>query len=398
VKFTESDEKLKKLAERRNISKSRKRQYNSIFREIYNLIGKTPNEIVNVGKKEQQPFIDENGIPQLLEIEDRIITKYQEQYIKYLNSKRLAESTKVAHLSAFRCLLSEYNIKLPKNHKFNIPKYRVRKRDLPTFDNVGDSLAYCKNSRDKAIITLMATSGIRESDVVSFTVGDFLNATAIYHDGKIESLLSKNPLDIVPCWDFYPLKTEKEGNLCITFNTGECTKFIFQHLEERIKKNKSVAFNSSLFYSPISPHFLSTGRLMDILLKINMELGLGKDRNGKYGKFRAHNLRKLFSTTCRRNITNVVVNRDKFSELDLVSIFTGHTLPNMSNSEVFDAVDDEDGSNNYLRRSYEELIPYLTIDKKQNPIVNKKDCLEDEIMKIKNSVDVLLNNREQLVS
>lgn len=70
----------------------------------------------------------------------------------------------------------------------------------------------------------------------------------------------------------------------------------------------------------------------------------------------------------------------------------------MSNSEVYDAVDDEDGPNNYLRKCYEALIPYLTIDKKAYPVVNKTNSLEDEIMKIKNSVDVLLDNRGQLIS
>lgn len=294
MKFTETDEKLRRLAERRNISKSREKTYNTAFREIYNLIGKTPSEIVTEAKKEQQPFIDENGIPRNLEIEDRTITRYQELYIKYQNSTNQAEATKETNLLAFRCLLGEYNIKLPKSHKFNIPKYRVRLKDLPTYDNVCDGLKYFKNPRDKAMVALIATSGIRESDVVSFSVGDFLNATAIYHDGDLEDLLSKNPLDIVPIWDFYPSKTKNEGNLCITFNTGECTKFIFQHLEERIEKNISIAHNSSLFYGLRSPHFLQARTVINLCKKINMELGLGLDRNGKYGKFRGHNLRKLF--------------------------------------------------------------------------------------------------------
>ena len=133
--------------------------------------------------------------------------------------------------------------------------------------------------------------------------------------------------------------------------------------------------------------------------RFNASLKLGKDKNGLYAKFRGHNLRKLFSTTCRQNITTVVVKADKYSELDVVSIFTGHTLPNMSNSEVYDAVDSEDSFDSYLRKNYEALIPYLTIDKKQFPVKEDNKNLEyDEILKIKNSVDALLDNKEKLVS
>lgn len=127
-------------------------------------------------------------------------------------------------------------------------------------------------------------------------------------------------------------------------------------------------------------------------------MGFGKDKNGYYGKFRAHNLRKLFSTTCRKNITNIVVKNDKYTELDVISIFTGHSPPNMNNSEVYDAIDDVDGPNNPLRQTYESLMPYLTIDKNKQKFEKDDDSLENEIMKIKESVDILLNNKNQLVS
>ncbi|MEA4957746.1 hypothetical protein SDC9_07625 [bioreactor metagenome] len=71
---------------------------------------------------------------------------------------------------------------------------------------------------------------------------------------------------------------------------------------------------------------------------------------------------------------------DKYTELDVISIFTGHTPPNMNNSEVYDAIDDIDDSNNYSRQNYESLIPYLTI--------NNKNSLKNENNNIKNSIDV----------
>lgn len=214
----------------------------------------------------------------------------------------------------------------------------------------------------------------------------------------LDELLSRNHYEIIPCYDFFPEKTQKEGNLCITFNTGESSYFIFEHLKERIKEGYSVELESALFRNTGSSDFLSVDWLRRILKSLNTSLNLGKDKNGMYGKFRGHNLRKLFSTTCRRNITNVVVKADKYSELDVVSIFTGHIPPNMSNSEVYDAVDSEDSFDSYLRKNYEALIPYLTINKKENCAKeNNKNLEYDEIVKIKESVDILLNNKSQKV-
>ena len=82
--------------------------------------------------------------------------------------------------------------------------------------------------------------------------------------------------------------------------------------------------------------------------------------------------------------------------LKLINIVTGHTPPNMSNSEVYDAVDSEDGFDSYLRKNYEALIPYLTIDKKLNHIKKDKNNLENEIIKIKESVDILLSDKNHL--
>lgn len=76
--------------------------------------------------------------------------------------------------------------------------------------DVKNSLKFCKNRRDKAIVSLISTSGIRESDIVRFTIQDFLDATSIYHDGSIKDLLTLNPANIVPCYDYIPQKTVKK--------------------------------------------------------------------------------------------------------------------------------------------------------------------------------------------
>jgi integrase len=386
------------LIQRRNLGKSSIRKYNIVFSEIYKLIGKTPSKLIAEAKKEEQPFKNEEGNPQILDLSERKVNSYQLLYNNFLENKGISEVTKKHKMVLFRALFKEYDIKMPKMIRFNTSISRTRIKDMPSWDDVKRSLDFCKNNRNKALVSLFATSGMREGDIVSLTIQDFLEATSIYnHDSNLDKLLSKNPYEIIPCYDFFPEKTKRYGNLCITFNTGECTYYIFEHLKERIEEGYSVELESPLFRSEGSvSEFLTADWLRRILKSLNLSLNIGKDKNGLYGKFRGHNLRKLFSSSCRRNITNVVVKADKYSELDVVSIFTGHTPPNMSNSEVYDAVDSEDSFDSYLRKNYESLIPYLTIDKENCPVKKDNNNLENEIIKIKESVDVLLSNKEQL--
>lgn len=361
-KFSETDIKLMQLVQRRNLSKEREKQYNIVFSELFLLLDKTPSQLLEEAKEEEQPYIDKNSFPRIIAMDDRKVNEYQFRYHNYLNKKGNAETTKKEKLNSYRSFLKEYYIDLPRPIKFHTKSQRLRTSDIPTLEDVKNSLNYCKNYREKAIISLITTSGIRESDVVRFTIQDFLDATAIYPDGRIEDLLSKNPFDIVPCYDFMPIKTVNQGNLCVTFNTGECSYYIFKYLNERIKEGYSVRPEDSLFRGLKYPHFMKPAVILRMFQRLNKELKYGKDKNGVYGKFRSHNLRKLFSTNCRRNITKIVNNNDKYTQLDVISIFTGHTPPNMSNSEVYDAVDDMDNDDNYLRQTYESLIPYLRIN------------------------------------
>lgn len=201
----------------------------------------------------------------------------------------------------FRAIFKEYDIKMPKMVQYNTLIRRTRVKDIPSFNDVRKSLDFCKTSRDKALVCLLATSGMCGGDVVSLTIQDFLEATSIYNHGMdLDELLSMNPYDIVPCYDFFPEKTKKDGNLCITFNTGECTNFIFKHIKARIEEGYSVELESPLFRgSGRISEFLTVDWLRRILKSLNDSLNLGKDKNGLFGKFRGHNLRKLFSTNCR---------------------------------------------------------------------------------------------------
>ena len=370
-KYYVSDDKLKKLIKRRNLSKGAIKTYNTVFRELNELFDVTPSDIVRIGKREQKPIMDnETGLPDILDMEDRTITKYQFEYYEYLESKNLSNATIKLKLNSFRALLSEYDIEKPKPINIVIPNDRIRDKDLVSWRDVESALNFCNDIRDKAIISMLATTGLRLTDVLNLKVIDLINACSIYfeedEEKTIENLLAKNPEFIVPCWEIKPKKTDKKSQLCQTFNTPEASDYIWQYLKERMRID--IEKGETGIIEPTEPLFATIRKkkifpttIDKLFHRINDSVLNGEmDKNGKYRKFRPHALRKLFSTTCRRNITNVHVNSDKTTEMDIISIFTGHVPPNESNSKVYEAIED-DNPDSYLRKVYTALMPYLSI-------------------------------------
>ena len=369
TKFSKDDSRLQMLVKRRNLTDGAIKNYNTVFREIYELFGVAPTDIVRIGKREQQPFLDkETGEYDLLELEDRSVTKYQFQYYDYLVDRELSNRTIRLKLNTYRALLGEYDIEKPKNINIVIQTDRIRDEDIVTWREVESALSFCKGIRDKAIISFFATTGLRSSDVRRLKIEDLIKACDIYfEDGEektIDNLLNKNPEDIMPCWEIMPVKTIKNSQLCVTFNTPESSTYLWQYLHERVEFNirkgrKPLEPNDPLFATSTNNELKSTA-IEQLFQRINTQLGGKMDKNGKYRRFRSHSLRKLFTTTCRRNLTQVVVNSDKTSEVDIVSIFTGHVPPNESNSRVYEAIE-SDSHDSYLRKTYLALSPYLSI-------------------------------------
>lgn len=369
TKFSDTDARLQMMIVRRKLSKSAIKNYNNVFDELYEYFKVTPTDIVAIGKKEQRPFKDENDEIQYIELEDRSVTRFQFEYFKKMEEKKLAPTTIKLKLDTYRALLGEYNIEKPKSINIIIPRDRIRDEEIVSWREVEAALSFCNGIRDKAIISFMATSGLRASDVVNLTIVDMIDACDIFfEDGEeksIDVLLSKNPDDIIPCWEIMPSKTSSNSQLCVTFNTPEASKYIFQYLNERKIKDKKKDGDGIIkpeepLFATSTKNYLNSDSIGKMFQRINKKLGAKQDKNGKYGRFRAHSLRKLFTTTCRRNITQVVINSDKTSEIDIISIFTGHVPPNESNSKVYEAIE-SDSHDSYLRKTYLALVPYLSI-------------------------------------
>ena len=369
-KFSETDPKLSMMIQRRNLKKGTIKAYDITFNEIYALFNKTPSEIVTIGRREQKPYNNkETGLPDIIELEDRTVTQYQFEYHKYLKEKDLAPKTMKLKLDCYRALLGEYDIDRPKPIKLDIKTDRIRDKDIVSWQEIETAMSFCKGIRDKAILSFFVTTGLRSSDVRRLKISALIEACDIYfeegEEKTLETLLSKNPDDIIPCWEMMPKKTDPKSQLCVTFNTPEASNYLWQYLNDRIERNikkgeDGIIYPDEPLFATSTKNHLRENAVEKLFQRLNDNLGGRKDKNGKFGRVRTHSVRKLFSTTVRRNLTQIVVNSDKTSEIDIVSILTGHVPPNESNAKVYEAIE-EDSHDSYLRKVYTALVPYLSI-------------------------------------
>lgn len=361
------------MVKRKHSSEGRRKHLNTTFNEVYKLSGMTPSDLVEIGLKQQTPFIDE-CVVKTTPLADRYITKLYYDYYDYLKEKTYrgknnCDNTIRSKLVSYLSIFTEYDIEKPKPIKLNIPKKRIRDDDIPTYDDVFEAINLAKSPRDKAIISMASVTGFRVSDLVDFEIKDLIEACDIFFEEKenktLGNLLKKDPMDIVPCWERVAQKTSDEWILTITFNTPEASWYLFEYLKDRFKLEiendtiDDVDVEEPLFKS-LRKGKLQAKSVSASLNKLNKRMGNNRDKNGHYGKFRMHNLRSLFSTTCRRNIPNINVQSDDTYEGDIVSLFTGHITPNNPLAYAYDAVP-RDNPDSYVRKTYQELIPYLSI-------------------------------------
>ena len=375
-KFSDTDKKLKMfISNKDELSESRIRFYNLVFDDLYKLKELTPSEIVDKCLEDQKLFL-ENGFPVKKEMSDRFVSELQTDYYEDLKTqtnskgKPLSKRTIQTKISSLRHFLDKYDVELPDAPEIKIKKTRVRDNEIPTWDDVDLAIKYAKSPRDKVIIGFAAVTGFRVSDIANLKIFHLIRACSIYFEENeehtLENLLEKNPENICPCWDMDPQKTIWHGNLAITFNTPEVSVLLWQYLKYRIELNdrngrgRIIDECEPLFHSQTGGH-LDPVTISAKCADINKKMGGKMDRNGVFGKFRIHNLRSLFKTTCKRNLYKVNVDSDMPFDGDVVNLFTGHSSNN-AHADVYEAVP-EDSTDSYVRKVYEGLIPYLSISR-----------------------------------
>lgn len=362
------DPKLNRMFTQKNLSQSRRRMYLYNFKEMYDLTGLTPSELIAEAKEEQKPSLDTSNQIIFKDVEDRKVTEYLYKLYARMEEKKLKPSTIKTKMGVVRSFYKSFRIILPDNIQINIPLQLIREGDIPNLEDIKKGVEQAKYLKYKAIILLISTSGIRSGDVRHLTIGDFLNATKEYHHGTLDDLLHSKK-DIIPIWDFTPRKTIKQGNICITFNTPEASRYIIDYLKQRLGRGETLNDDSFLFTSTKNKQYSIKGFLW-VFSSVNDQL-FGKDKLNR-NFFRAHNLRKFFLSTFRQKTT------DPFN----LKVVAGHSIRknNDMNYQELPIYD--------IKKQYMNVIPFLSIKDTKVHTIKSKEFMDMEKRYMEKDIEI----------
>jgi len=269
--------------------------------------------------------------------EEEIINKLSKRSIKkrlikyriHLQQQGKAANTIKQYMNRI-CKIYRYNdIEIPTLPPVKQDVYETFE-DVPTNDLIKKCILHSR-TKMKAIITFIASSGLRRSDVANITMKDFINATREYHNTddiipcmqELNARIKKQEL-IIPTWNIKSIKT---GIKHITFNSPECTIYILQMLTEQLLK-KGISNNDYLFG-------IGAAAITVNFRNLNDRLNIGWKENRRY--FHPHSLRKYFATTLHNNDVDYLT----------TEFLLGHKLSAVDSSYYF--ADPNKLKNKYMR-------------------------------------------------
>ena len=267
----------------------------------------------------------------------------------------------MTHIRAF---FHHYNIELPKWQKLQDDSnkwYLLSKEDLNYVINDCHII-------HQSLIKFLLSSGMRISDALSLTIGDFMEATKEYHNYvDVNDFIDNAPQDMIGSWYFHPHKTQRQRIECQTFNSPEASNSILQHLRsikndylptknKRFKLNLQMSKDDALFGSrnasykePIpskaiaNTFFKKNRKLRNYrITQIKQDIQDGKisveDKEkeiNKIPKFHAHACRKYFETIISKNC----------GDIRICTLMEGHVSPVKTDSS-------------YIKKDMQEVKEY----------------------------------------
>lgn len=345
------------LNSKKTLSNESIKGYKRILRKFSKANNKPLSEIIIDCKTQQDRVIekiinngsDENG-NQIIEKEiirfdvngpDSKVKQYLNRHIEYCLEKGNSNITINSNIVLIKAFLRFYNILLP---KIETLEDDTKKWNLLTKEDfkyvINDSTI-----THSSLIKFLMSSGMRISDALSLTIGDFMKATQESHNYvDVNEFIENAPADMIGQWYFHPKKTMKFKIPCLTFNDPESSNLILQNLR-RIKKHVSrpISKTDALFGSQkknfkegITPGSVAVEfwrknqnlheyRVLMINEKIqNGELSIEDfDKEvAKIPKFHAHACRKYFDTVISRNC----------GDLRICTLMEGHVSPVQTDS------------------------------------------------------------------
>lgn len=285
-------------------------------------------------------------------VNKRRIKKRLTQYMLHLHEEKRSNSTIQHHITKLKHIYRYQDIEIP-----SLPRITKQEKesytDLLTREEITRAIQN-SNTKMKAVITFLASSGLRRSDMAQLTVQDFLKATTTYHHREIHDItehdlhqllqILSGKQDMIP---FFEIVSQKTGVVHFTFCSPEASSFVVQMLRERYMR-KGLSLDESLFGIREKSVTANFERLSD---KLCFEW---KNRRRR---FHPHGLRSWFATTLQNNDVDFLA----------VEFLLGHTLKSTTSSYYY-------ANPEKIRLKYERVVDELCFVSS----VSRVDLVSDE--------------------
>ncbi|QUH24186.1 site-specific integrase [Methanobacterium alkalithermotolerans] len=366
---------------RKDLEKSTLKSYLNCLRNFCELIGKTPDELILEADAEE-----EKGI----KLRDRKINLYFLKFKRKLENDGKANGTIKLNIYALKSFYSSLDIQ--------VPNFKTPRGDISLEKNYGklisqfelQTLINIAASRERALIYIMALSGMAQAEARRLTIRQFMDAVGEVIDKEINSMeelfaeekkLEEHILTI-------HLVRKKVNYRYITFIPPEATMQVISYLKERMygrNQNIRIKDYESPIFVKINGEPIDRDCIVTNFRRVGLEAGF-KKKKGAYSFWRAHGLRKYFISTIM----------NKMGDKVLADFLAGHKISDVDRAYWY--MDPED-----LKKRYIKALKYLSIDgtkvlsddiKKLKYLQKVQDKMKQDMIKTQKLFEVLKENPE----
>jgi len=377
MKFGDSDQIIfETWVLRQGLEKSTFKTYLQCLRKYCEVTGMTPAELITEAEEEE-----ESGI----RMRNRRINLHLLKFRKALEDENKAPSTINLYYYAIRSFYDAMDIELP--------RIRRPSGDICLEQNYGRlitreelrTLVSMAPSRERALIYLMALSGMAQAEARRLTIRKFLDAAgdAIGRELKTVEDLFEAEEDLKEEIITLDIVRKKVNYRYMTFIPPEATKEIINYLKERMYgRNEKIRvrdYDRALFVKR-NGEDIDRDIIVTNFRRIGLEAGF-KKKEGAYSFWRAHALRKYFIST--------IIN--KIGDKVLADFLAGHKISDVDRAYWY--MDPED-----LKRRYMKALPYLSIDGVEVRTIEDRDYRRlREVERIYNQMKDEIRKTEKLI-
>ncbi|AXV36828.1 MAG: integrase [Methanobacterium sp. BRmetb2] len=385
MKFSDDDQnRIDFWVLNKDLENSTLKTYLICLKYYCNLINLSPDELIKQADTEE-----EKGV----KLRDRKINYYFLKFKKQLQMDNKAESTINMYIHAVKSFYDALDI--------HLPKIKTSRGDIGLEKNYGKLISKEEISefvnaaapREKALIYLMALSGMAQAEARNLTLRKFMDAAgeAINKDIRTINELFDLKDELKNAIITLHITRKKVNYRYITFIPPEATKYIIMYLKERVygrnKKIRIKNYDSALFVKnngePIDRDVIVTN-----FRRIGLQAGFKKG-DGAYSFWRAHGMRKYFISTIMNKLGDKV----------LADFLAGHKISDVDRAYWY--MDSED-----LKKRYMKALPYLSIDKAKvleiksddykriEELERTQEILRKQLMKTEKTLKAIENNHE----